>query len=156
EVALLHPGRQAFVPDVVPDLIKDLVAVIEKTTKVAISGGPSFLFPGELAAPTDGQDIKSASAGPDAIVYEELGSIHLFDPATGKTSRVEIRVAGDFPAARPHFEPVAKRVVRADISPTGARAVFEAHGEILTVPAGGRRRERRYPSSSVKARPVGA
>src|SRR5262249_9779960 len=99
--------------------------------------GPSFLFPGELAAPTDGQDIKSASAGPDAIVYEELGSIHLFDPATGKTSRVEIRVAGDFPAARPHFEPVAKRGVRAAISPTGARAVFEAHGEILTVPAGG-------------------
>src|SRR5262249_6653023 len=41
----------------------------------------------------------------------------------------------DFPAARQHFEPVAKRIVTAGISPTGARAVFEAHGEILTVPS---------------------
>src|SRR5215831_17652520 len=27
----------------------------------------------------DGRDIKSASAGPDVIVYEQLGSLHLFD-----------------------------------------------------------------------------
>ena len=83
----------------------------------------------------DGQDIKSASAGADVIVYEELGSIHLFDVASGTQRAVEIRVSGDFPAARQHFEPVAKRVVSAGISPTGARAVFEAHGEILTVPS---------------------
>ncbi len=87
------------------------------------------------AAPSDGQDIKSASAGGDVIVYEELGSIHLFEVATSATRRVEIRLSGDFPAARPHFEPVAKKIVTAAISPTGARAVFEAHGEILTVPS---------------------
>ncbi len=89
----------------------------------------------QRATPSDGQDIKSASAGADVIVYEELGSIHLFDVATGTQRAVDIRVSGDFPAARPHFEPVAKRVVSAGISPTAARAVFEAHGEILTVPA---------------------
>ena len=35
---------------------------------------------------------------------------------------------------RPHYVNVAKQIQHADISPTGARAVFEAHGEILTVP----------------------
>ncbi|MGD0507606.1 MAG: PDZ domain-containing protein [Terriglobales bacterium] len=84
---------------------------------------------------SNGVDIKSASAGPDAIVYEQFGSIHLFDPATGQQHPVDIHVSGDFPAVRPHFVKAAEQVVNANISPTGMRAVFEAHGEILTVPA---------------------
>jgi len=87
-----------------------------------------------LACPTNGVDIKSASAGPDAIVYEQFGSIHVFDPATGKQNAVNIHVTGDFPAVRPHFVDAAEQIQNADISATGARAVFEAHGEILTVP----------------------
>ena len=84
----------------------------------------------------DGQDIKSVSAGPDAIVFEKLGSIHLFDPASGKEHPVDLRIAGaDFPVARPRFVKVADQVQNAGISPSGVRAVFEAHGEILTVPA---------------------
>jgi tricorn protease len=87
-----------------------------------------------LAVPSNGVDIKSASAGPDAIVYEQFGSIHLFDPATGKQNAVNIQVTGDFPAVRPHYVDGGEQIQGADISPTGARAVFEAHGEILTVP----------------------
>jgi tricorn protease len=83
----------------------------------------------------DGTDIKSASAGPDAIVYEQLGSLHLYDLAIGKTRKVEVRVSGDMPQVRPHFEKVAEHITNYGISPTGQRAVFEAHGEILTVPA---------------------
>ena len=83
---------------------------------------------------SNGADIKSASAGPDAIVYEQFGSIHLFDPATGQQHAVEIHATGDFPAVLPHFEKVATKIENANISPTGMRAVFEAHGEILTVP----------------------
>jgi tricorn protease len=86
------------------------------------------------ALPSNGVDIKSASAGPDAIVYEQFGSIHLFDPATGKQNAVSIRVTGDFPAVRPHYVNGGEQIENANISPTGARAVFEAHGEILTVP----------------------
>ena len=41
----------------------------------------------------------------------------------------------DLPEMRPHFLNVAGRIEHADISPTGKRAVFEARGEILTVPA---------------------
>jgi tricorn protease len=88
-----------------------------------------------VALASNGADIKSASAGPDAIVYEQFGSIHLFDPATGKEHAVPIQVTGDFPAARPHYVKVGDKIENANISPTGARAAFEAHGEILTVPA---------------------
>ncbi|MGB9436097.1 MAG: PDZ domain-containing protein [Candidatus Acidiferrum sp.] len=87
-----------------------------------------------LALQSNGVDIKSASAGPDAIAYEQFGSIHLFDPATGKQNSITIHVTGDFPAVRPHYVDAADQIQNADVSPTGARAVFEAHGEILTVP----------------------
>lgn len=87
------------------------------------------------ALQSNGVDIKSASAGPDAIVYEQLGSIHLFDLAIGTQHSVPVSVTGDFPAVRPHYVNVGGRIENANISPTGERAVFEAHGEILTVPA---------------------
>jgi tricorn protease len=86
------------------------------------------------ALPSNGVDIKSASAGLDAIVYEQFGSIHVFDPSTGKQNVVNIHVTGDFPAVRPHYVNAAEQIEKAEISPTGARAVFEAHGEILTAP----------------------
>jgi tricorn protease len=87
-----------------------------------------------LALPSNGMDIKSASVGPDAIVYEQFGSIHLFNPASGRENAINIHVTGDFPAVRPHFVDAADQIQAGDISPTGARAVFEARGEILTVP----------------------
>src|SRR5262249_31978949 len=64
------------------------------------------------------------------------GSLHLFDPRTGQAKKVDVRVTADYPNARPHYEKVAKKIVNAGISPTGARAVFEVRGEILTVPSG--------------------
>ena len=82
-----------------------------------------------------GFDLKSVSAGPDALVYEQFGGIFLFDPQTGKSKKVEIHLNGDLPATRPHFQKVSDSIQNAGISPTGARAVFEARGEILTVPA---------------------
>jgi len=82
-----------------------------------------------------GLDLKSASAGPDAIVYEQFGSLHLYDLKSGTTKQVNVRIAGDLLELRDHFVNVGKRLQNAHISPTGARAVFQAHGEILTVPA---------------------
>ena len=82
----------------------------------------------------DGFDFKSASAGPGGIVYEQLGSLHLYDPSSGKERRIDVRLAADMPQVLPHFEKVGDHILAAQISPTGQRAVFEAHGEILTVP----------------------
>ena len=82
-----------------------------------------------------GLDIKSASAGPDAIVYEQFGEIFLLDLKSEKSRKVNIRLAGDLPSVRPRYERVGNRISNARISPTGARAVFEARGEIISVPA---------------------
>jgi tricorn protease len=80
-------------------------------------------------------DIKSASAGPGGIVFEQFGSLSLLDLSTGKPKHLEISVPADLPKVMPHFKKVEEEIASADISPSGARAVFEAHGEILTAPA---------------------
>jgi len=88
-------------------------------------------------------DIKSASAGPGVIAFERFGAISLYDVKTNAARPVPIRVNSDLLALRPRFEKVGTRVatsvftskVMAAISPTGARAVFETRGEIVTVPA---------------------
>lgn len=82
-----------------------------------------------------GLDFKWASAGPGAIVYEQFGTIHLYDLKSGSEHAVNIRINSDLLGVRPHFEKVGNRVTNAAISPTGARAVFQARGEIITVPA---------------------
>jgi tricorn protease len=83
-----------------------------------------------------GLDFKSLSAGPDALVYEQFGEIFVIDPrGNGKPAKIEVHVSGDLPATRAHYEKVGDKIEGAAISPTGARAVFEARGEILSVPA---------------------
>jgi tricorn protease len=104
--------------------------------------GPVTLFAYDTATkkvdqviPNDGLDLKAASAGPGAIVYEQFGSLNLYDLSTGKARRLFIKLAGDFPEVRPRYLKVGSRIANAQISPSGARAIFEARGEILTVPA---------------------
>jgi tricorn protease len=87
------------------------------------------------AIPNNGLDLKSASLGPDAIAYEQFGSIHLYELKTGKTKPVPIRVQGDLPELRARLVNVGKRMGSPAISPSGARAVFAARGEVITVPA---------------------
>ncbi len=82
-----------------------------------------------------GPDFHSLAAGPGGLVYDQLGEIYLFDPATGKSHMVPIDVTADLPEVREHIQTVSSEILGAGISPTGLRAVFEAHGEILTVPA---------------------
>ncbi len=85
--------------------------------------------------PGRGFDIKSASAGPGAIVYEKLGSINLFDLATRQSTRVNINVRGDFPEVRPAFKDLRPYITGANISPSGQRALIATRGLIFTVPA---------------------
>ena len=87
------------------------------------------------AVENKGLDLKSVSAGPDALVYEQFGGLYIFDPKSGSSKKLDVRVSGDLPATRAHWEKVADRIENAGVSPTGQRAVFEARGEILTAPA---------------------
>ncbi len=82
-----------------------------------------------------GLDLKSASAGPDCIVYAQFGAIHLLDLKTESARKIDIRVNADLPAIRPKFVKAGKQLQNAGLSPSGVRAVFEARGEIVTVPA---------------------
>ena len=83
----------------------------------------------------NGLDIKSASIGPDAVVYEQFGTLNLYDLKSGKARKLSVTINADMLAVRPHFEKVGSRITAAAISPSGARAVFEARGEIISVPA---------------------
>jgi hypothetical protein len=80
-------------------------------------------------------DIHSLSGGPGGLVYDQLGEIYLYDPASGQSHIVPIDVTGDLPEVRARIENVSTQIDHTGISPTGLRAVIEAHGEILTVPA---------------------
>ena len=84
-----------------------------------------------------GLDIKSATAAAtgDAIVYEQFGSLNIFDLKSNRSTKVNVTINADQLAVRPKYERVGQRITNAAISPTGARAVFEARGEILSVPA---------------------
>jgi len=81
-----------------------------------------------------GFDIAAASAGPGGIVYSQFGNLYIYDFATGRTHGVPVTVTGDLPQRRPYFADAATDITQGDISPNGVRAVFEAHGDILTVP----------------------
>jgi tricorn protease len=77
----------------------------------------------------------SGSADAGAIVYEQAGYLHLLDLKTKQDSRLKIGVPADLVETRTRFVKGAQYVRNAAISPSGARAVFEFRGEIVTVPA---------------------
>jgi tricorn protease len=93
----------------------------------------------------DGLDMKSFQAGPatdisgasrTALVVEQFGRILLVDPATGMNMPIPISIHGELATLAPHRVSLApEEIQNANLSPTGTRAVFEAHGEIFTVPA---------------------
>ena len=86
---------------------------------------------------TDYKDfpVLNAAAAAGRIVFEQAGTLHLFDPASKKTTDLPIAVAGDLLETRPRWAKGAKWIRGAALSPSGARAAFEFRGEIVTVPA---------------------
>jgi|HubBroStandDraft_1064217.scaffolds.fasta_scaffold00282_17 tricorn protease len=83
-----------------------------------------------------GFDFKTVGAGPGALVYEQFGSLHLYDLATHQEHAVPVTIRGDLPDLAPHLGSVAaKEVQNIAVSPTGARILAEAHGDIFSVPA---------------------
>ncbi|MEJ2541830.1 MAG: PDZ domain-containing protein, partial [Gemmatimonadota bacterium] len=80
--------------------------------------------------------ILAASAGSDGtLIYEQAGWLHTFDPAAGRTERIDVHVVTDLVETRTRWVEGDDFIQTAGISPTGARGVFESRGEIVTVPA---------------------
>jgi tricorn protease len=104
--------------------------------------GPVSLFKYDIASkevvavvPNTGLDLKSFQAGPGGLVYEQFGSIHLLNTSTNADKAVSIQVHGELANLAPHRVKLSPEDIQnAALSPTGARAVFEAHGDIFTVP----------------------
>jgi tricorn protease len=105
--------------------------------------GPISLFSYDVDSKTvkqvvenHGYDLKTLSAGPGALVYEQFGSLHLYDLATQKEHAVPVTIHGDLPALTPKLTAIpAKEVQHIALSPTGVRVIAEAHGDIFTLPA---------------------
>ncbi|NIO00733.1 MAG: protease [Candidatus Latescibacteria bacterium] len=79
-------------------------------------------------------DCKNLEAGGGKLIFENSGYLYIYDPAAGKPEKLSVAVRGDFPWARTHWKTVGDQIVNRSLSPTGKRAVFEARGDIFTVP----------------------
>ncbi len=82
----------------------------------------------------DGVQWASISPQRDKIVYENEGNLYVLDLSTGQSRKVEVKAGADLPFdARLIFNP-KDYITSYSISPSGKRALFEARGEIFTVP----------------------
>jgi tricorn protease len=80
-------------------------------------------------------DVRFPSIGPDDLVFENGGRLYVLDLATEKARPVDIKVVTDRATLKPRAENVSSLIQNANISPTGKRAIFEARGDIFSVPA---------------------
>ena len=79
-------------------------------------------------------DVKWLSGHGDTLAFERDGDLYTLNLTTRETTQLEITVRGDFPWAEPEWRDVGDGIRAASLSPTGKRALFEARGEIFTVP----------------------
>ncbi|MGZ3833216.1 MAG: S41 family peptidase [Mucilaginibacter sp.] len=91
----------------------------------------------EIKQLTDFKDfpVLNISAGSGKVIFEQSGYLHVYDPSSGTHKKLTIGIAADLLELRPRLAKGAKYVRSADISPSGARVVFDFRGDIVTLPA---------------------
>jgi tricorn protease len=80
-------------------------------------------------------DVHFPSIGPDDIVFENRGRLYVLDLSSEQVREVQIEIITDRATLRPRVESVSSFIRNAAISPTGKRVLFEARGDIFSVPA---------------------
>ncbi len=85
-------------------------------------------------------DVKwpAIGPGPDGkgeIVFQMGPELYLLDLTTKVAKSVPVTIPGDRPKLRPRTFDASKLVSSFDVSSTGKRGIFEARGDIWTVPA---------------------
>jgi tricorn protease len=80
-------------------------------------------------------DVLWPSLGPGSIVFMNGGYLHRLDLASGQAARIPITLGAALDTAAPQFKDVRATIQAASLSPSGARALIEARGELFTVPA---------------------
>jgi len=82
----------------------------------------------------DDVDVKWLAGHDGSLIFERDGYLQTLDLPGGATRQLGITVRGDFPWAETRFEDVQDLLESASLSPTGKRALFEARGEVFSVP----------------------
>jgi tricorn protease len=80
-------------------------------------------------------DINHMSAGPDEVVFEAGGRLHLLNTGTNKYAEVKINVVADIATLMPRTVNVGNSIGGFDLSSDAKRSVFEARGELFSIPA---------------------
>ena len=80
-------------------------------------------------------DVHFPSIGPEDIVFENGGNLYLLSLKNEKYHKVNINVVTDEITLMPHTEKVSKYITGATISPKGNRVVFDARGDLFSIPA---------------------
>jgi tricorn protease len=79
--------------------------------------------------------VINASNQDGKIIFEQAGYLHTLNTADDKTRKLTVGIAADLQELRPRFVEGNRYIRNAHISPSGARAVFEFRGDIVTAPA---------------------
>lgn len=80
-------------------------------------------------------DVMWPSGENGQIVYENGGYLYKLNLKTGADEKLVININFDNPNLIPYFKNVKENIGSFDISPSGKRAIFDARGDIFSVPA---------------------
>ena len=80
-------------------------------------------------------DVMWPSGNGDHLVYENGGFIYNLNLQSGESERIKVNINFDNPNLIPYYKNVADNIHSFSLSPTGKRALFDARGDIFTVPA---------------------
>ena len=80
-------------------------------------------------------DIHFPSLGPSDIVFEAAGRLYRLSLKDESVHEVDVKVVTDEITLMPHDENVSKYIQNISIAPDGKRALFQARGDIFSVPA---------------------
>ncbi|NMC38553.1 MAG: acetyl-CoA synthetase, partial [Bacteroidales bacterium] len=80
-------------------------------------------------------DVMWPSGNGDQLVYENGGFIYKLNLNTGQSEKVSVSINYDNPNLVPYYKNVRENIHSFAVSPTGKRALFDARGDIFSVPA---------------------
>jgi len=79
-------------------------------------------------------DVHFPAIGPSDLVFEAGGQLYLMDRETEDLREVDVDIISDQRAVKPKTVEVGRAIQHMHISPSGQRAVFQARGNVYTVP----------------------
>ncbi|HEU4470479.1 MAG TPA: PDZ domain-containing protein [Flavisolibacter sp.] len=80
-------------------------------------------------------DVHYPSLGPDDIVFEAGGKLYLHNLSSQKQKEIKVNLVTDRALVKPRLEQADNLVQFISMSPDGNRVLFQARGDIFSVPA---------------------